>query len=83
VSNPYGSGSAPTPDGPPRVAPPIEDYAQPYSFQETPDPGIPDQGPIPQPDPARGQRLTRLYLLVAILSSVLLIAFLAMLVWLD
>jgi hypothetical protein len=83
VSNPYGSGSAPTPDGPPRVAPPIEDYAQPYSFQETPDPGIPDQGAIPQPDAARGQRLTRLYLLVAILSSVLLIAFLAMLVWLD
>ena len=54
MSNPYGSGSAPTPDGPPRVAP-----------------------------PARGQRLARLYVVAATLSSVLLVTLLALLVWLD
>jgi hypothetical protein len=130
VSDPYGTGGERRPDEQPSVAPPIEDFqqpyqppqygyqpypppqyggqqyggppqqyggppqqyggapqywAQPYPGQQYPGPfpGGPHGGPVPPavPPPGQGNRNTRILLVVAALSTVLLAAVIGLIFW--
>jgi hypothetical protein len=84
VFNPYGSGSSPMQDGGPSVAPPIEDYAQPYPSRQNGGliPSVPSQRPVTRPDSAPGHWNPRNLILAQVLSSILLIAVIPIFFWL-